>query len=238
MGTAFMYAYPESETEEPTFRGWLVTCKHVVEEEELTLVLMNRRQGDGSQPFKVRNDEWTMHPSADIAVRTIGSDTLEQYELEGSAWAWGMTAIGREGARERGLHEGDEILSVGFPMGFRVEETGERFPANYPLVRGGVLAQVREWLDGKTSTFLIDCPIFEGNSGGPICTVPSAIAIAGTQRQDASRLIGVAKERLMAVDGDADVTKSDAAGTPLDLGIVTSVDCINETIAIATAEAG
>ena len=42
----------------------------------------------------------------------------------------------------------------------------------------------------------------------------------------------------MAVDGDADVTKSDAAGTPLDLGIVTSVDCINETIAIATAEAG
>ena len=234
LGTAFLYGYPSDEGDEPGFAGWLVTCKHVVYDEktqiiEETLFSLNRYDANRAQPFRIAPELWTLHPTADIAVTRMSPPQLEQFEVDYSAWAWERTAIGREGVKQKGLHEGDEVLSVGFPIGFRAEDAETLFSLNFPLVRGGVLAQIRGWLENEHYTFLVDCPIFDGNSGGPICTVPSTVAIGNSQSQNQTWLIGVATKKLSA-------EVSTTGLTALDLGVVTPIDFVNEAIEAAMAK--
>ena len=178
------------------------------------MVSLNRHHAHRSQLFKIRPEQWTLHPTADIAVTRMSPPQLEEFDVDYSAWAWGMTAIGREEFKQKGLHEGDEVLSVGFPIGFREENAEKPFSLNFPLVRAGILAQIRGWLQNEHSTFLVDCPIFDGNSGGPICTVPSPVAIGNSQSQKQTWLIGVATRKLAA-------EVSGTGLTALDLGVVT-----------------
>lgn len=57
----------------------------------------------------------------------------------------------------------NNILLVGFPTSLIVE--GARFfDVNRPLLRKGIVAGI----NSKDNTFIIDCPVFYGNSGGPI----------------------------------------------------------------------
>ena len=231
LGTSFLYGYPSDKEDEPGFTGWLVTCKHVVQDAKTqiiceTLVSLNRYHARRSQSFKIQPDRWTLHPTADITVTRVSPQQFEDFELDFSAWGWGLTAIGRNEAKKNGLHEGDEVLSVGFPIGFRREKAESQVSINFPLVRAGVLAQIRGWLENEESTFLVDCPIFDGNSGGPICTVPSRVAIGNSQSQTHTWLIGVATEKLNA--------KVSSTGlTALDLGVVTPMDFVNEAIQTA-----
>ena len=229
IGTSFLYAYPHRTNEGSALRGWLVTCKHVVEGRDQMRVALNRQEGDRAEMFAIPADHWTMHPRADIAVAPLNVKTLNTSQVNWIAWAWEKTAIGRDRAREEELHEGDEILSVGFPIGFRTEETGNPLVLNFPLVRAGVLAQVGRWLHEGDETFLVDCPVFDGNSGGPICTVPSSIAIGDSRRQRQGWLVGVASRRLSA---ELETT----GATPLDLGIVTPMDFVNEAIEMKMSE--
>ena len=59
LGTSFLYGYPSDDGDEPGFAGWLVTCRHVVYDEETqiigeTLVSLNRHDAHRSQPLSVR----------------------------------------------------------------------------------------------------------------------------------------------------------------------------------------
>ena len=234
LGTSFLYGYPSDDGDELGFAGWLVTCRHVVYDEETqiigeTLVSLNRHDAHHSQPLRIKPELWTLHPTADIALTRMSPPQLEQLEVDYSAWAWEKTAIGREGVKEKGLHEGDEVLSVGFPIGFKAEDAEKPFSLNFPLVRAGVLAQIRGWLENEHSTFLVDCPIFDGNSGGPICTVPSSVAVGNSQSQNQTWLIAVATRKLSA-------EVSTTGLTPLDLGVVTPIDFVNEAIEAAMAK--
>ena len=231
IGTSFLYGYPSEDNGDPGYTGWLVTCKHVVLNEQTQvvgeiLVSLNRHQTRHSQPFNIPPERWTLHPTADIAVTRMSPPQLEEFGVDYSAWAWELTAIGREGVKRNGLHEGDEVFSVGFPIGFREKETENLFSVNYPLVRVGVLAQIRGWLQDEHPTFLVDCPIFDGNSGGPICTIPSSISIGESSSQKQAWLIGVATRKLA---GEVSATGL----TALDLGVVTPIDFVNEAIQAA-----
>ena len=152
-------------------------------------------------------------------------------QVDWSVWAWERNAIGRQGADQHGIHEGDEVLSVGFSIGWRHESGGQAFDINYPLVRGGVIAQIQGWFRGNHDTFLVDCPIFDGNSGGPIVTVPSAVNIDGSQTQRQGWLIGIATAK---ISGKVTTTGE----TALDLGVVTPLDPVNETINTVMANGG
>ena len=219
---------------EKGFRAWLVTCKHVVQDKKTKTirkirVSLNRHTVSQSQPFEIKEDQWTLHPTADIAVVQVAPRSLENVGADWSVWAWEKIAIGKAGAKRRGLHEGDEVLSLGFPIGFDVGKSKAPLSLNFPLVRAGVLAQISGWLQNEQSTFLVDCPIFDGNSGGPICTVPSLVAIRGSQLQDKMCLIGVATKKISA-------KVAGTGHTPLDLGVVTPIDFVNEAIEAAMAK--
>ena len=225
--TGFLYASDRK-------RLWLVTCKHAVEPE--AMVRLNRSIGDGTMPFCISQGKdfpWTMHPKADVAVIPAPWMFLEEKGVQWKTFAKrelqipgelddGITgnALNRADAIEAGLSEGCEVFVLGFPVGWR---DGAR---DYPLVRHGMLSQVRGWLDGNHDTILVDGSGFPGNSGGPVVTKPEGgVAIEGTKHIDRNLIVGMVAERRFSPIGETVETA--------DLIEVVPMDLIDETIEMA-----
>ena len=231
LGTGFLYDYPLIDDDNETkYWLWLVTCKHVVEDQAEVFVAFNRKKKRDSHLFRILAERWIFHPEADVAVTPMIPAKLQQEggDIDWDFWTWEKVAIGRERAVEEGLSEVDEIAVVGFPAGWANLTGGNLFDLNHPLVRVGVLAQIQGWLSGDHDTFLIDCPIFDGSSGAAVCLVPTDVAINGTNPQLHSYLIGMVTGKLYAdVEG--------TGRTALDLGRVTPLDSVNEVIDLEVA---
>jgi hypothetical protein len=92
-----------------------------------------------------------------------------------------------EAMRKSTVTEGDRVFVLGFPMGMVSPER------QYVICRGGVIARIRDFLDGRASDFLVDSTVFPGNSGGPVIICPSALAITGTSQIKKADLVGIVK---------------------------------------------
>jgi len=139
--------------------------------------------------------------------------------FEGIQWktfANGQNTLNREAAIDIGLSEGDEVFIIGFPIGWR---DGRR---DYPIVRHAVLAQIQGWLHNEHKTFLVDGSVFKGNSGGPVITKAQSLAVEGTSSNSRALLVGMVKAYRPYI------TNENA-----DLGVITPMDAIDETIQIA-----
>ena len=250
VGTGFIYAYPELGSEgNKQYGGWLVTCKHVVEgigKSSNHVIVRHNREGNGEMmPFhtSIRADDgqprWRFHPSADIAVHRADPENLERNNVEWMALAHGYT---RAEAESASLLEGDGVFIIGFPQGW-VE--GQR---DYPVVRQGIIAQIRGWYNQEHQTFLVDGSGFKGNSGGPVITKPEVSAVSGWDGATItpSALIGMVSKVKRALVDEVEVPKTslDAAGRETkqvflqysDLIEVVPVDLIEETIELAKSE--
>ena len=235
VGTGFIYAHSDRS-------GWLVTCKHVVEEtienSGRIIVRSNKEEGGEMKMFRA-NLEWTFHPSADVAVHVTDPTVLKQHNIQYMALHQGYT---RADAMAASLLEGDSVFIIGFPSGWR---EGRQ---DYPVVRYGVLAQVRGWYNQEHETFLVDGSGFRGNSGGPVITKPEISAVMGWSdaRITDSRLIGmvskvtqepveVSRMRVLDTAGQTGVTRP-VFLQHSDLIEVVPVDLIEETIELAKAD--
>jgi hypothetical protein len=103
----------------------------------------------------------------------------------------------------------------------------------YVICRSGVLARIRDYLDGHAQDYMIDVPVFPGNSGGPVILCPSAIAINGTNPISESSLVGIVKSYVPYTD----VAISPQTNRPRisfeensGLAMVESLDSIVETV--------
>lgn len=59
-----------------------------------------------------------------------------------------------------------DVIQVGFPTSLYITRLNF-FDVNKPLLRKGIVAGIHE----KDNTFIIDCPAYYGNSGGPIVQI-------------------------------------------------------------------
>jgi S1-C subfamily serine protease len=123
--------------------------------------------------------------------------------------------------------EGDSVFALGYPIG-NVGKTRQ-----YVILRGGVISRIHDLLEGFSSDYIIDAPVFPGNSGGPVIIKPEYIHIEGTQSHTQSRLIGLVKSYIPY----SDVAISPQTGRPrvvfeenTGLTNVEPVDYIVETI--------
>ncbi|MDE0231304.1 MAG: trypsin-like peptidase domain-containing protein [bacterium] len=233
------------------WRLWFVTCAHVVDaiedsrtfHHEHTFVEVNEVATGGSRVGYPVTSLWTRHEGwterctrlGPIANREYTPDdaavdvavTTAPMHLEGFRqldW-WGFAPrlhltkamMSSPDPRDRPISEGDAVFMVGFPVGYYDDAK------NWPVVRQGVIAQLQPYLEGSARTFLIDGSVFGGSSGGPVITVPQALAITGTHQFTRNALIGM-------VSG---CRLHPGLGENADLGIVVPLDTINETIETA-----
>ena len=111
--------------------------------------------------------------------------------------------------------------------------TAER---QYVICRGGVIARIRDYLEGRASDFLVDAPVFPGNSGGPVILCPSLTAITGTKNVTQADVIGMVKSYVPFIDVAISqqtrrprITFEENSG----LASVVPVDAIADTVALA-----
>ena len=236
--TGFLYGHPIGESDgQAQYSIFLVTNRHVIEGVDKLQARLNRPMGSESKIYNVPlttpdgSTLWTLHPDSncDVAVIPISIQLLEDDGIE-FRWFAGDKQLNLTQAKEIEVSEGDGVFVLGFPLGIAGQER------NFTIVRQGMLARVRDWLEGISRTILIDASIFPGNSGGPVITKPESVAIRGTKNNSRAQLIGMVSSYLPYDD----IAVSPQTGKPRvifqensGLANVVPIDVIQETIEIA-----
>ena len=183
-----------------SYKVYIVTNRHVVDGLEAEgaseiSIRFNRKEGGAAKeydsPFKGPGGQslWYKHPNpdVDVAVMPINGNVLRQEGIQFEWFRSDENVPNKKELSDFGVTEGDGVFILGFPMRL---VGGER---NYPIVRQGVVARIRDFLGGNSSEFLIDAFVFPGNSGGPVVLRPESITIEGTKAQGTARLLGVVR---------------------------------------------
>ena len=234
-------------------RLWIVTCAHVVDaieasqvgSQQLAHIEVNESSEKGGiVPFSSHiATSWTRHPEWVNRCTKLGPISQRSYTADDAAvdvavnpFQVSVRLMGVEGAgfipaehltkvqlsqtdpQNAPILEGTEVFVIGFPAGYYTDVK------NWPVVRTGVLAQIRPYLYGSAKTFLIDGSVFGGNSGGPVVIGHQSKQMSGAEPPaDGIRLIGM-------VSGSV---RDPITGENSDLGVVVPLDTINETVTVA-----
>jgi S1-C subfamily serine protease len=247
VASGFFYGKMTKAHEDPQKREYgvyLVTNKHVLANQTEIFVRVNptaagpARQFDANLVNPVSGDSiWTGHDSTevDVAVLGINYQMLLDQEMAVSFFTSDMHALSVQDMVSSEISEGDSVFAMGFPMGLVGEER------NTVIVRGGVLARIRDTLAKPDFPFMIDTTVFPGNSGGPVVSKPELVAIQGTKSHKAAYLIGIIASYVPYIDVAVSqqtqrprVTFEENSG----LANAYSVDCINQAIEKAEIAAG
>ncbi len=201
IGTGFLFGDALGGTP-PKWMPYLVTNKHVLGTHEKVWVKFNSASGLNSADYPVLLRDstgkllWTGHPKSDtdVAVISISGGFLQQEGRHFSIFKSDAHIMTRKQMAEGQITEGDRVFVLGFPMGL-VDQIRQ-----YTICRHGILSRVRDCLDGRSSSFLVDASVFPGNSGGPVVICPSALAIEGTRTISRAALVGIVKQYLFYED--------------------------------------
>jgi hypothetical protein len=241
IGTGFLFGdlvTPNVPDDQKRWRVWLITNKHVVRDLKAIYVKFNSAVDPHSKDYKVplvaRNGRpyWVGHPTDDVDVAAISVPVslMRQEQRLFYFFQSERHVSTRVMMQQNGITEGDGVFVLGFPMGL-VDSARQ-----YVICRGGVIARVRDYLEGKTKDLLVDATVFPGNSGGPVILCPTLTSIQGTNAIERADLIGVVKSYVPY----ADLAVSSQTRKPRimfeensGLAAVEGVDAILETVKLA-----
>jgi Trypsin-like peptidase domain len=240
-GTAFFFGVPVEPGSKPTkaYYTFLVTAKHVVEK-RIESKSGIRIRVNSTDPTATGRDfelpmaiggpgNWFFHPNSaiDIAAIQINWEFLKRNKVEPNFFSSDFHTADRATLKLREVAAGDGIYLLGFPMNMAGEQR------NYVILRQGCIARISEMLDDASTSFLVDAPVYPGNSGGPVILKPELFAIQETKPQETSTLLGIVTNAVNYLDyaiseqtRTVRVVFTENAG----LAIVLPVDYITETI--------
>ncbi|HDO8003186.1 serine protease [Legionella pneumophila serogroup 1] len=196
IGTGFIVGRPmdDSASEDKKYHTFLVTNKHVLLNKGQVLIRFNSLSNSSCLDYPVdlvvnHQPIWTGHPSdsVDIAAFLINPNTLTKSGAEFSFFSLEQHTMTNSAMETEGVSEGDGVFILGFPMGIMSSDR------KYVVARSGIIARIRDMLDGHQENYLIDSNIFPGNSGGPVVLRPEITAIEGTKSHNKAALIGIVK---------------------------------------------
>lgn len=165
IGTVFIMGEPSQDKPDKLFYV-LMTATHVLERMKSDTAILHLRRQEGDKfirlpyPVQIRkkgNPLWTRHPDADVAAMRVKLPRGADIPLIAT------TLLGTDKILEQfQVHPGDQLLVYGFPYGAEANDAG------FPILRSGRIASYPLTPIRKTKTFLLDFPVFIGNSGGPV----------------------------------------------------------------------
>ncbi len=199
MGTGFLFGYklPNQQYDANVYSIFLVSNKHVLEDKKYVWLRFNPKGGQPAQNHKLdivvgATNLFKQHSNdkVDVAVVSIPQsyiDNLIQNGVKPQFFTYDNDCYTINGLKDEEISEGDNVYALGFPMG-NVGNTRQ-----YVILRGGVIARIHDMLEGYSTDFIVDAPVFPGNSGGPVIIKPELTRIEGTKSHNESRMIGLVK---------------------------------------------
>jgi S1-C subfamily serine protease len=226
------------ETGNNDYAVFLVTNKHVIGDRESLILRFNPQSNEKSKdfPLKLIDDKnnvfVTGHPkeSIDVAVIPMNIKFLKDQKMTARYFRSDIHVLTKKRMIESQLSEGDFIYTLGFPMNL------VDIDRKYTIARSGVIARIKDYLDGFSNNFLVDSFVFPGNSGGPVINKPEISGIEGTKILKSSYLIGMVESYLPYQDIAISLqTKRIRTITEENSGLASVIpaDFILETIKIA-----
>jgi len=198
VGTGFLFGNlvaPVPDEKDKRFRLWLITNKHVLNGLKEVFIKFNSATEPNSTDYRVElianngKARWIGHEDeeTDVAAIFLNPGFLTAEKCFYSFIRSDHHVLARDKMAIDRITEGDRVFVLGFPMGL---VTSDR---QYVICRSGSFARVRDYLEKRTKDYLVDVPVFPGNSGGPVIICPSALAIQGTNMIQRADFIGVVK---------------------------------------------
>ncbi len=240
IGTGFIFAtFKNINADDPTksdYKIHLITNKHVLQNQENIIIRFNPQNGQAATDFPIALKKpdwsfiWTGHPNAnvDVAVICLNGQMLIDAGMKFSYFKSESNILVKQDMIDQQVSEGDFIYVLGFPMGMMPSDR------QHVIVRGGIIARIRDVFESRSDSFTIDSLVFPGNSGGPVIIKPEVTSIQGTTAMNKAALIGIVKSYIPYTDvaisqqtGKARITFEENSG----LANVETVDKIIETIA-------
>lgn len=244
IGTGFLYSrvIGPGEGGRARVRGYLVTNRHVAEAHDVLTIRLNPRGTPPARGYIEAIDRdrkkpmWTFHPdpAVDVAVTAALHGHLKNFGLvERLAPLLSTQAFPLQRLRSLQVSEGDAVAVAGFPMELVT------VPKTRPVVRSGCIARISDVYDEGGNSFLLDVPVFPGNSGGPAFLLPQLMSVTDQPPTAEGGLLGVVRAyvpyedfAVSAQTGQVRVMFQENSG----LTLIHTVDCIDETIAALEAE--
>jgi hypothetical protein len=199
MGTGFLFGYrlPGEQYDENVYSIFLVSNKHVIKDQNYVYLRFNPQGGQPAQNHRlsiiVGNVNFSKyHPNdgVDVAIVSIPQpyiDNLVKNGVNPDFFTFDTESYQMKDLKSEEVTEGDGVFVLGYPMG-NVGNTRQ-----YVILRGGVIARIHDMLEGYSTDYIIDAPVFPGNSGGPVIIKPELTRITGTKPHNKSCLIGLVK---------------------------------------------
>jgi len=236
IGTGFIVGR-ESEPDSNKFHTFLVTNKHVLKDQKIAFFRVNPQSNAKATdyPIVLKNDQnnvfWTGHPSDDIDVAVLPFSTgfLKAEKMQ-CAFFEPKHIISKKEMIESGVSEGDFVYVLGFPMNLVDNER------KYVIARSGVIARIKNYLEGFSKDFLIDSFVFPGNSGGPVINKTEISGIQDTKFLQRACLIGMVQSYIPYRDVAISLQTKELRSISVEnsgLASVIPTDFILETIEIA-----
>lgn len=251
-GTASICCLPMSAGEpHPELITFLVTCRHVVEGAvKIRFFMIRAEETDMTKPdlslprepieLDLSNGErglnWVPHPNPAVDLATMPFGPILKAHANAGIRVCYRQYGPQHMASDRDLANldvADDVVFIGYPKGKLDDATG------LPIARRGSIATPSDLDFNGEPQFLIDASVFGGSSGSPVWAYINQRELdqdAGVMRTQHTALIGfVSSAWVHWREGDI-CEPSAAAGAftelseALDLGVVTSVKCLQECI--------
>jgi len=195
-GTGFIVGRPiNDDSGNKVYHTFIVTNRHILNNKSDVVLRFNSLQGAQVLDYPIslaKNGQsiWVGYGNkeVDIAAFFINPKILKKDDAQFSYFALDEHIMTIEEMKANGVSEGDGIFVLGFPLGIVAPQS------KHVIVRTGAIARIRDVLENKQSSFMIDANIFPGNSGGPVVIRPEFTAIQGTKAIKKAALIGIVKQ--------------------------------------------
>jgi len=198
-GSGFFIDGPSREILEPA-EFTFVTAAHVLERiagDQAEFAVRLKRDGQivrAVVTVAIRKSGirlYAKHPNADISVMRVTLPSNTAHAMVN----WPALA-GDEVFAKLGVHPGDEMFTVGYPLCRMANAQG------YPMLRRGAVSTPLQVPGMVLTGFSLDVPTFEGNSGGPVYFDYSDRAIGGVSSKGELRryVAGVVSNRMFGSD--------------------------------------
>lgn len=234
-GTLVGRLFKKDENNPSQYHVFIVTNRHVIEDQPSMVIRFNPLGDDPAKDYDIPLFDksgkrlWNEHPgkSVDVAVIGINADFLKTEGVSYDYFQSDNHLMTLPEMADNGVSEGDSIYVLGFPMGIVDQDR------QFVIARSGIIARIRDTLEGRKKDFLVDAFVFPGNSGGPVLYKPEIISISGTKSVAKPALIGIVSGYMTYKDtavskqtGNTRVVFEENSG----LAAVVPVDYILETI--------
>jgi len=183
---------------------------------------------DLPRPLLAEKRLWTKHTEADVAVLSIALPTLPQ-----SGAVSGKFLADDEMLAAYGLHAGDELNCLGYPLGAEGPLVG------FPILRSGKIASFPLIPTRQYKTFFMDFQVFGGNSGGPVYVANDGARTTGssvTVGRKWNFIVGLVSQQLLIPEKREGVFETTERRYPLGIAAVVPASLIVETIKLLPSQ--